>query len=86
MGRPSLEPDNLPPSFDGYRILHLSDTHLDCLPELATVAAALLAGIEVDLLALTGDIHGDHRAPVSASIGPLAEAIKGVRVKDRRLD
>lgn len=81
----SISFPDLPQSFDGYRILHLSDTHLDCLPELATVAAGLLAGIEVDLLALTGDIHGDHRAPVSASIGPLAEAIKGVRVKDRRL-
>jgi uncharacterized protein len=81
----SISFPDLPQSFDGYRILHLSDTHLDCLPELATVAAGLLVGIEVDLLALTGDIHGHHRAPVAASIGPLAELIKGVRVKDRRL-
>jgi hypothetical protein len=36
---------NLPRSFDGYRILHLSDTHLDCLPDLATVTARLLAGV-----------------------------------------
>jgi len=76
---------DLPKSFDGYRILHLSDTHLDCLPELATVASRLLAGIEVDLLALTGDIHGHHRAPLLASIGPLAELVNGVRVKDRRM-
>ena len=79
-----LFPD-LPQSFDGYRILHLSDTHLDCLPELVTVAAGLLAGIEVDLLALTGDIHGHHRAPLSASVAPLAELTKGVCVKDRLL-
>src|SRR5207248_9658563 len=81
----SISFPDLPKSFDGYRILHLSDTHLDCLPELATVAAGLVVGIEVDLLALTGDIHGHHRAPVSASIGPLSELIKGVRVRDRRL-
>jgi len=54
----SISFPDLPQSFDGYRILHLSDTHLDCLPELATVAAGLLAGIEVDLLALTGTFTG----------------------------
>jgi hypothetical protein len=76
---------DLPQSFDGYRILLLSDTHLDCLPDLAIVAARLLAGVEVDLLALTGDIHGHHRAPLTASTGPLAELVPAVRVKDRRL-
>jgi predicted MPP superfamily phosphohydrolase len=76
---------DLPQSFDGYRILHLSDTHLDCLPELAEVATRLLAGVEVDLLVLTGDIHGHHRAPLVASTGPLAELIGAVDVKDRRV-
>jgi predicted MPP superfamily phosphohydrolase len=76
---------DLPPSFDGFSILHLSDTHLDCLPDLAMVAARLLAGIEVDLLALTGDIHGHHRAPLAASTRPLADLIGAIRVKDRRL-
>ena len=76
---------DLPPSFDGYRILHLSDTHLDCLPELAMVATRLLAGFEVDLLALTGDIHGHHRTPLAASTGPLAKVIRAVRVRGRRL-
>ena len=76
---------DLPPAFDGYRILHLSDTHLDCLPELAAVAARLLAGVEVDLVALTGDVHGHHRAPIAASVGPLADLLAAVRVKERRL-
>ena len=67
----SISLSDLPRSFDGYRILHLSDTHLDCLPELATVASRLLAGIEVDLLVLTGDIHGHHRTPLSASVYDL---------------
>ena len=76
---------NLPSAFDGYRILHLSDTHLDCLPELAVVASNLLSGIEVDLLVLTGDIHGHHRQPLATSTGPLAAVIRGVAVADRRL-
>jgi hypothetical protein len=76
---------DLPASFDGYRILHLSDTHLDCLPDLVPVATRLLAGVEPDLLVLTGDIHGHHRAPLAASTGPLADLIRAVHVKDRRL-
>jgi predicted MPP superfamily phosphohydrolase len=81
----SISFPDLPKSFDGYRILHLSDTHMDFLPELATVAISYLSGIEVDLLVLTGDIHEHHRAPLNASIAPLTALIKSIRVKDRRL-
>ena len=49
---------DLPAAFDGYRILHVSDTHLDVLPDLVEAAQRVLAGLEVDLLALTGDVHG----------------------------
>ena len=70
---------DLPPAFDGLRILHVSDTHLDVLPELADVARELIANIEVDLLALTGDIHGDHHAPLALSTALLAKALEGVR-------
>src|SRR5207237_9398045 len=61
----SISFPDLPHSFEGYRILHLSDTRLDCLPELTEVAARLLTGIEVDLLVLIGDIHGSHSAPLA---------------------
>jgi predicted MPP superfamily phosphohydrolase len=81
----SLSFPDLPPAFDGYRVLQLSDTHLDFLPNLSAVAARLLAGVEVDLLALTGDVHGHHRAPISASTAPLADLLKAVSVNDRRL-
>ena len=81
----SLSFPDLPPAFDGYRILQLSDTHLDFLPDLSAIAARLLTGIEVDLLALTGDVHGHHRAPIAASTTPLADLLKVVRVNDRRL-
>jgi uncharacterized protein len=75
----------LPQAFDGYRILHVSDTHLDILPPIAEVAERLLDGVEVDLLALTGDVHGLVRHPISLSVDPLARALGGVRVRDRRL-
>lgn len=75
----------LPRSFDGYRILHVSDTHLDILPAIANRAQRLLDGVEVDLLALTGDIQGLRRNPISLSVDLLARALSGVRVRDRRL-
>src|SRR5260370_31340333 len=41
----------LPTAFDGYRILHVSDTHLDVLPDLVAEAQSVLPRLEVDLLA-----------------------------------
>jgi hypothetical protein len=75
----------LPRQFDGYRILHVSDTHLDAFPAIADVARKLLGGLEVDMLAVTGDVHGDHRAPLARSVGLLAHALDGVRVRGHRV-
>jgi predicted MPP superfamily phosphohydrolase len=75
----------LPPSFDGYRILQISDTHLDALPELVDAARRVLAGVEVDLLALTGDIHGAPPAPIAYSVELLMLALQDVRVLGPRL-
>jgi predicted MPP superfamily phosphohydrolase len=75
----------LPAAFDGYRILHLTDTHLDMMPAVADAAARLLDGVEVDLLALTGDVQGWPDSPLSQSVGPLERALAGVTVRDRRL-
>lgn len=80
-----VAPPGLPAAFDGFRILHVSDTHLDQMPALVPIARKLLDGIEVDLLALTGDVLGDHHAPVAPPASMLAEALSGVRVRGRRL-
>jgi predicted MPP superfamily phosphohydrolase len=75
----------LPPSFDGYRILQVSDTHLDVLPALVDVARRVLEGLEVDLLAVTGDVHGSPCAPVARSVELLMQALQDVRVHGPRL-
>jgi len=74
---------DLPPAFDGYRILHVSDPHLDTLPELATVTRRLLDGVEADLLALTGDIYGHADCDRSAAL--LVHALETARVRGPRL-
>jgi hypothetical protein len=83
--RLELQVAGLPSAFDGYRILHVSDSHLDILPVLADIAARLLDGVEVDLLAITGDVHGRDGHPLSGSVGPLKRALSGIAVRDRRL-
>ena len=45
----------LPKSFDGYRILHASDFHLDFDPEVIGRLGKVVAGLEYDLVCLTGD-------------------------------
>lgn len=76
---------SLPEAFDGYRILHVSDSHLDALPELVAVGRQMLAGTEVDLLVFTGDVMAAHDAPPALSTGLLAQLLDDVVVRDRRL-
>lgn len=73
---------DLPPAFDGYRILQISDPHLDCLPELAAVARDMLAGVTVDVVALTGDIRGKRHKPLTAATEPLTDLLAGVTTRD----
>lgn len=75
----------LPAAFDGYRLLHVSDSHLDVFPALVDRARDLVAGLEVDLLVFTGDALGHLYSPVDHAADLLAAALEGVRVRDRRL-
>ncbi|CAN5849542.1 hypothetical protein BH11PSE3_BH11PSE3_46610 [soil metagenome] len=75
----------LPAAFDGYRILQVTDAHLDFLPELVPVARTVLADLEVDLLAMTGDVRGGYRSPPELSADLLDQALAGVTVRGPRL-
>lgn len=75
----------LPAGFDGYRLLHVSDSHFDALPTLVERTRALVAGLEVDLLVFTGDTLGDPRVPSSHAADLLEEALKDVVTRDGRL-
>ena len=53
--RIELKFKNLPSEFDGYRILQLSDLHVDFLAGPLDTALELISGEQVDLCVLTGD-------------------------------
>ncbi|SKA30267.1 hypothetical protein SAMN02745126_04923 [Enhydrobacter aerosaccus] len=80
-----LDLPGLPAAFDGYRLLQLSDTHLDAFPEIAEATHRLLDGLTVDALAITGDVHGNHHAPIDRSTSLLMQALRGLTVTGPRL-
>ena len=74
----------LPDAFDGYRVLHLTDLHLDGHPALPGRIADRVAGVSCDLCVLTGDyrfgIHGASQEVTDgfARLLPEIEANDGI--------
>ncbi len=54
---------NLPDSFDGFTILHLSDLHAGKMGFREQRARKLLEGLSVDICVITGDFGTDYRSP-----------------------
>ena len=69
----------LPPSFDGFKILHLSDLHLDVFEGMGEHVGRLISKLEYDLALLTGDFryhtHSDYY-PVFREIERLSPWLK----------
>ena len=73
---------DLPAAFDGFRILHLSDLHVDALPGTFEAALDLTAGLEVDLCVLTGDYRRRVDGPFEHILAPLEELVSGLRARE----
>lgn len=65
----------LPQAFHGYRILHLSDLHIDASPEAAHALTAAVREVEYDLCVLTGD----YRFATTGSIAPTLRGLANLR-------
>ena len=73
---------DLPPAFDGYRILHLTDLHLDNIEDTAAETAARVAEMKSDLCVITGDIRDNIHAPLAPLMGRLERIVRAVRAGD----
>lgn len=62
---------SLPPAFDGFRILFMSDLHLDGQDGLTEELVYLVRDVEVDLCLIGGDIRMKTYGPVSPSLRKL---------------
>lgn len=74
-----LEFERLPKSFEGFRILQISDPHIDGMDGLAETVAELVSGVEADLCVLTGDyryeVHGSCEQ-VYARMGRILDEVR----------
>jgi hypothetical protein len=63
----------LPPSFDGFAILHISDMHTDMSQGAMRRVIELVDGMRYDICALTGDFRGKTFGPFDASLEGVAQ-------------
>jgi uncharacterized protein len=73
-----VEREDVPPKFDGFTILQLSDLHADMNPGPMLRLCELLGEVKYDVCVLTGDYRGK-------TFGPFGAALEGVALVRSRL-
>jgi uncharacterized protein len=63
----------LPPAFDGFTILHISDLHVDMNEVAMQHLIELVGGMRYDLCVLTGDYRGKTFGPFEATLDGIAK-------------
>jgi uncharacterized protein len=66
-----VQSEKLPPRFEGFTILHISDTHVDMNQRAMLRLAELVEGLQYDACVLTGDFR-------AKTFGPYDPALKGM--------
>lgn len=72
----TVENTNLPRSFDGFRIAHVSDFHNDEIGIDNSRLIELIEESEPDIIAITGDLIDSRRTDVNVSIDFISRLIK----------
>ena len=71
---------DLPPAFDGYRLLHLTDFHIDSLPGLESVLSQQLDSLPCNGCVLTGDYRflafGDYSPQVQRALRKITRHVR----------
>jgi len=70
--------DNLPPAFDGFRIIHLSDLHTRRFGRVERRLRAILEHTPADLLVMTGDFKAHETTPPETAHASLDRLFDGI--------
>jgi len=76
-----LEFEDLPAAFDGFRILHLTDLHIDGMDGLAEIVADRIADLPADLCVITGDYRFELVGPCDAVYPRLQTILSSVQAR-----
>jgi uncharacterized protein len=74
--------DDLPRAFHNYRILHMTDLHLDLIPGYEKIICEQIADLSVDLCVLTGDYRDRTSGSFKDILKALEQVIAAVNSKD----
>ncbi len=80
--RVDLTFDDLPESFNGYTILHLTDLHLDAVPGVERVMRERIDGLAVDVCVMTGDYRKEIYGGFKKILSPMRRLVAGVHARD----
>jgi uncharacterized protein len=78
--RSSIVRADLPPAFDRFTILHISDLHVDTNRAPMRRLLELVAPLEYDLCVLTGDYRGRTFGPFDAALDGLEEIRRALKM------
>lgn len=73
--------DNLPDGFKDFRILHLSDLHLDTCPGIENDIIERISDIQYNLCVITGDYRKDTHGKYRHVLPPLKKIIKNINAE-----
>ena len=74
--------DNLPSAFEGYTLLHLSDFHIDGVPDLVAPLSRLLRDLAPDLCVMTGDYRFDDEGACEHVYPLMRQVFHGISAPD----
>jgi uncharacterized protein len=69
----TLQCGRLPPLFEGFTILHISDTHVDMSQRAMRHLCELVTGLQYDVCVLTGDYRAKTFGPYDAALKGMAQ-------------
>ena len=73
---------NLPPIFDGYRIIQLTDLHFDCIPGIEKILVEKLSDLKYDFCVITGDYREQTHGGYKQILQPMKETIDSIKNND----
>ena len=77
----TLHYPSLPENFDGFRLLQLTDFHIDGVDGLVEVLRPILAKIKADLCVFTGDYRFEDRGPCHDVYPRMRKVIEAISAK-----